>query len=63
MNGYALLPYRMEDHQFGDTSGAWQFESITRSQSHNTTLKIKAHIPDPRRRAAADSFFTSFEAG
>lgn len=48
----------MENHQFGDTGGSWQPTLIA-----DFTIVSQAHIPEPRRRAIADSFFTSLEAG
>lgn len=48
----------MENHQFGNTGGSWQ-STLTA----DFTIAIQAHIPEPRRRAIADSFFTSLEAG
>lgn len=48
----------MENHQFGDTSGSWKPTLLA-----DFTIASQAHIPEPRRRAIADSFFTSLEAG
>lgn len=61
--------YGVEDHQLGDTSRACERVSNGSGQTQQGQAQRsralqdrKNHIPEPRRRAVADSFLTSLEA-
>jgi hypothetical protein len=49
--------YRVEDEEFRNTSGPWWLLVLI-----SLPIEVMARIPDPSRRAVADSFLTSEDA-